>query len=208
MVEGSPCRLGWRREFALPAGTVRLVEVVEVRHVEEYIPSVIEPSFGIGRIMYALCWNMLTGPVLGMSNVPCWVYLPVLPRLKSCWRRWVLMTRSVRSWLKLRLLCVPVPLRSLSLPMNRALRLVNVTPVTTKLCPLRRHHRLPNRPGPNGHFTWTRLHSASPSAHFSTRFRFGGFGGERAQWDEIAARFWSLFRQLEGINEIIILYWI
>lgn len=42
------------REFALPAGTVRLVEVVEVRHVEEYIPSVIEPSFGIGRIMYSL----------------------------------------------------------------------------------------------------------------------------------------------------------
>jgi glycyl-tRNA synthetase len=42
------------REFSLPAGTVRLVEVVEVRHVEEYIPSVIEPSFGIGRIMYSL----------------------------------------------------------------------------------------------------------------------------------------------------------
>lgn len=42
------------REIALPVGTVRLVEVVEVRHVEEYIPSVIEPSFGIGRIMYSL----------------------------------------------------------------------------------------------------------------------------------------------------------
>lgn len=42
------------RVFELPAGTVRLVENVEVRHVEEYIPSVIEPSFGIGRIMYSL----------------------------------------------------------------------------------------------------------------------------------------------------------
>ena len=42
------------REFSLPSGTVRLVEVVEVRHIEEYIPSVTEPSFGIGRIMYSL----------------------------------------------------------------------------------------------------------------------------------------------------------
>ncbi|KAI5161858.1 glycyl-tRNA synthetase [Nematocida ausubeli] len=28
-----------------------------VKHVEEYIPSVIEPSFGIGRILYALLWH-------------------------------------------------------------------------------------------------------------------------------------------------------
>ena len=54
MVEAHRVVLADGREFALPAGTVHLVEVVEVRHVEEYIPSVIEPSFGIGRIMYSL----------------------------------------------------------------------------------------------------------------------------------------------------------
>ncbi len=53
-VESHRAVLADGREFTLPAGTVRLVEVVEVRHVEEYIPSVIEPSFGIGRIMYSL----------------------------------------------------------------------------------------------------------------------------------------------------------
>lgn len=54
VVESHRVVLADGREFSLPAGTVRLVEVVEVRHVEEYIPSVIEPSFGIGRIMYSL----------------------------------------------------------------------------------------------------------------------------------------------------------
>ena len=37
-------------------------------HVEEFIPSVVEPSFGVGRIMYALfehnfkvkCWPAIT----------------------------------------------------------------------------------------------------------------------------------------------------
>jgi glycyl-tRNA synthetase len=38
----------------LAPGMVRLVESVVTRHVDEYIPSVIEPSFGIGRIMYSL----------------------------------------------------------------------------------------------------------------------------------------------------------
>lgn len=33
---------------------VNLEEVTETLHVNEYIPSVIEPSFGIGRIMYSL----------------------------------------------------------------------------------------------------------------------------------------------------------
>lgn len=33
---------------------VQLEEVTETVHVNEYIPSVIEPSFGIGRIMYSL----------------------------------------------------------------------------------------------------------------------------------------------------------
>ena len=54
MVEKHRVTLPDNREFLLPPGSIRLVEVVEVRHVEEYIPSVIEPSFGIGRIMYSL----------------------------------------------------------------------------------------------------------------------------------------------------------
>lgn len=54
IVESHVVVLAGGREIVLPTGTVRLVEVVEVRHVEEYIPSVIEPSFGIGRIMYSL----------------------------------------------------------------------------------------------------------------------------------------------------------
>ncbi|KAI5185513.1 glycyl-tRNA synthetase [Nematocida homosporus] len=29
----------------------------EIQHVEEYTPNVIEPSFGIGRILYALLWH-------------------------------------------------------------------------------------------------------------------------------------------------------
>lgn len=33
---------------------VRMVETTETVHVREYIPCVIEPSFGIGRIMYSL----------------------------------------------------------------------------------------------------------------------------------------------------------
>ena len=32
--------------------TIRRYE--KVMHVEEFVPSVVEPSFGIGRIMYAL----------------------------------------------------------------------------------------------------------------------------------------------------------
>ena len=54
MVEKHRVTLPDNREFLLPPGSIRLVEVVEVRHVEEYIPSVIELSFGIGRIMYSL----------------------------------------------------------------------------------------------------------------------------------------------------------
>lgn len=42
------------RSIVLPPGSVRLVEVVQVRHVDEYVPSVIEPSFGIGRVLYSL----------------------------------------------------------------------------------------------------------------------------------------------------------
>lgn len=48
-------------ELALPDNTVRITkDMIEVKryqktiHVEEIVPSVVEPSFGIGRIMYAL----------------------------------------------------------------------------------------------------------------------------------------------------------
>jgi len=41
--------------FDLPTpAMIKLEEVTETLHVNEYIPSVIEPSFGIGRIMYSL----------------------------------------------------------------------------------------------------------------------------------------------------------
>ncbi|EIJ95087.1 glycyl-tRNA synthetase [Nematocida parisii] len=37
---------------------VTQIEKLEiVKHIEEYTPSVIEPSFGIGRILYALLWH-------------------------------------------------------------------------------------------------------------------------------------------------------
>lgn len=35
----------------------KIQEMEIARHVEEYTPSVIEPSFGIGRILYALLWH-------------------------------------------------------------------------------------------------------------------------------------------------------
>ena len=54
MVESHRVVLSDNREIELPEGSVRLVEILDVRHVEEYIPSVIEPSFGIGRVMYSL----------------------------------------------------------------------------------------------------------------------------------------------------------
>lgn len=40
--------------FELSPAMVELKEVTETVHVIEYIPSVIEPSFGIGRILYSL----------------------------------------------------------------------------------------------------------------------------------------------------------
>lgn len=42
------------KEFELKKNMVRINRSVKTVHVEEIIPSVIEPSFGIGRIMYAL----------------------------------------------------------------------------------------------------------------------------------------------------------
>lgn len=35
----------------------KIQEMEIAKHVEEYTPSVIEPSFGIGRILYALLWH-------------------------------------------------------------------------------------------------------------------------------------------------------
>ncbi|RKP22189.1 glycyl-tRNA synthetase 1 [Rozella allomycis CSF55] len=40
--------------FEVSSDMVSIVETVETCYVDEYIPSVIEPSFGIGRIMYSL----------------------------------------------------------------------------------------------------------------------------------------------------------
>lgn len=42
------------QEFKLTKDMVSVTTTTETKHVEEIIPSVIEPSFGIGRIMYSL----------------------------------------------------------------------------------------------------------------------------------------------------------
>lgn len=42
------------RRVKVPSDMFTIQKVTEVSHVREYIPSVIEPSFGIGRIMYSL----------------------------------------------------------------------------------------------------------------------------------------------------------
>lgn len=42
------------RSVSVSGDMAKLVDVEEVVHVLEYIPSVIEPSFGIGRIIYSL----------------------------------------------------------------------------------------------------------------------------------------------------------
>jgi glycyl-tRNA synthetase len=41
-------------QFSLDSSIVSIENVTETLHVREYIPSVIEPSFGIGRIIYSL----------------------------------------------------------------------------------------------------------------------------------------------------------
>lgn len=42
------------KEFTITADMVEVKQYKKTIHVEEYVPSVIEPSFGIGRIMYAI----------------------------------------------------------------------------------------------------------------------------------------------------------
>lgn len=42
------------KEFTLNKDHIAVKEVTKVLHVEEVVPSVIEPSFGLGRIMYAI----------------------------------------------------------------------------------------------------------------------------------------------------------
>ena len=41
-------------KYTVKRAHVSIVQVTETLHVDEYIPSVIEPSFGIGRILYSL----------------------------------------------------------------------------------------------------------------------------------------------------------
>ncbi len=42
------------KEFKLTKDMVSIHSGTETKHVEEIVPNVIEPSFGIGRIMYSL----------------------------------------------------------------------------------------------------------------------------------------------------------
>jgi glycyl-tRNA synthetase len=42
------------REIDIPPAIATPVSVTETIHVKEYVPAVIEPSFGIGRILYSL----------------------------------------------------------------------------------------------------------------------------------------------------------
>ncbi|KAH3663852.1 hypothetical protein OGAPHI_005255 [Ogataea philodendri] len=41
-------------EVEIPAELLKIEKVTKTEHVREYIPSVIEPSFGIGRILYSI----------------------------------------------------------------------------------------------------------------------------------------------------------
>lgn len=41
-------------KFTLTKDMVAVKEIQKTIHVEEFVPSVIEPSFGIGRILYAV----------------------------------------------------------------------------------------------------------------------------------------------------------
>ena len=76
-VEAMQVSLPDGRSIQLPPGSVSLVESVEVKHVEEYIPSVIEPSFGIGRIMYSLLehayWSRAGDEQRGVLSLPACV---------------------------------------------------------------------------------------------------------------------------------------
>ena len=42
------------RSFVITNKMVAIKRYKRLEHVEEYVPCVVEPSFGIGRIMYAL----------------------------------------------------------------------------------------------------------------------------------------------------------
>ena len=42
------------RSFKITDKMVAIKRYERLEHVEEYVPCVVEPSFGIGRIMYAL----------------------------------------------------------------------------------------------------------------------------------------------------------
>ena len=42
------------KTYQITKEMVTIKRYEKVMHVEEFVPSVVEPSFGIGRIMYAL----------------------------------------------------------------------------------------------------------------------------------------------------------
>ncbi|KAI6184565.1 Diadenosine tetraphosphate synthetase [Aphelenchoides bicaudatus] len=45
---------GSKKQIELTGEAVSVQQIEETKHVEEIVPSVVEPSFGIGRIMYAV----------------------------------------------------------------------------------------------------------------------------------------------------------
>lgn len=49
---------GVEKKFTVTPEMATVEEVIETIHVEEYTPNVVEPSFGIGRIMYSLLENV------------------------------------------------------------------------------------------------------------------------------------------------------
>lgn len=42
------------KKFSVPAANLECKRYIELVHVEEFVPSVIEPSMGIGRILYTI----------------------------------------------------------------------------------------------------------------------------------------------------------
>ena len=54
---------------------VKIERRTRIEHVREFIPGVVEPSFGIGRILYSLIehvyWSREGDEARGVSNIPC-----------------------------------------------------------------------------------------------------------------------------------------
>jgi len=47
------------RTYQITSSMLNILHTTEQIHIQEYIPSVIEPSFGIDRIMYCLLENTI-----------------------------------------------------------------------------------------------------------------------------------------------------